>query len=125
MNNNSPYYKKKADLLWGKYLHMTKRACLVCGKMNIQLEAHDLITRSNVLTRNDPDNGVILCIDHHRLNVKCSPHKGPKGFKKFLKKNYPDKSEYIKKNRYRTGKPDFKADCEYLQELIDNFNGEN
>ena len=121
-NPRSPHYKTKASKLWGAYMHLAKRACLVCGTTEQPLEAHHLIPKRRDATRNDPENGVMLCPKHHRGSVFCSPHAGPLGFKIFLKKNYPEKSRWIGNNRSTIGRADYKADCELLQELIDTFN---
>jgi len=119
-NPNSPYWKKKASLKWGEHLHYFKRKCLVDDFDCMgNLEGHHLITKANVLTRNDPDNGVMLCTNHHRGSTSCSPHAGPEGFNKFLEDNYPDKAAYILKNKFKTGKPNFKEDYIHLTELME------
>lgn len=121
--NCTLYWDRKAGAAWGEWMHLTKRFCLVCGKGKdrVVLEAHHRITKSNQLTRHDPDNGDMLCCCHHRESKLCSPHAGPLGYTLFLKANYPDKALYVKNNRYRTGKPNFKEDFKLLQSMIDDF----
>ena len=121
-NNRSDHYKAKALRLWYKWMHLAKRACLIDGCAGGDLEAHHLITKAQEITRNDPENGVMLCSFHHRGSLLLSAHNGTFQFKRHLKKHYPDKHKYLYTNQHRPGRADFKSDCELLQELIDNFN---
>jgi len=117
-NPNSKLWQRKADTAWGRYMHHFKRACLVCRATDGKLDAHHLIGRARVMTRHDPENGVILCTHHHNRDVTCSPHAGPIGFSEFLKEHYPDKFEYVLKNQHKMGRPDYRSAYEKLTEWV-------
>ena len=114
-NPNSTYWKKKADIEWGRIIHEAN-CCLVGGNCSGNFEAHHLISRGNTLTRHDPKNGVLLCSLHHKWSKDCSPHMAPIQFTEFLRANCPEKIEYVMENRYKTGKPDYKEAFERLKE---------
>lgn len=124
--HNSDYWKNAAHRLWGQYAHITKKVCAVCGKHENagKLDAHHLIGKRNGITRNDPENCLMLCVNHHKLDVKLSAHEGQLGFIEWLKENMPDKVEYIRENRYKTGKYSYKEDYEHLNQLIKEHEGE-
>jgi len=116
---NSNYWKKKAMKKWGEVMHHFKRVCLVNDGCSGNLEAHHLLSRAKVMTRNDIDNGVILCSLHHKWSTDCSPHSAPVQFTEFLRKNYPDKIDYVMEHRNDTGTPNYKNDYENLCEMLE------
>ena len=106
-NPRSGYWKKKADKAWAELIHSTER-CAVGNYCAGNLEAHHLISRSNVLTRHEPLNGILLCSKHHKFDKFCSPHMGPLGFADWLQHNRPEQSEYVLSHRFNSGeKPDY------------------
>jgi hypothetical protein len=68
--------KKKATRLWGEYVHLRDRVCQVCGKADGKLDAHHILPREFSATRADPDNGVLLCFQHHN-GARESVHGDP------------------------------------------------
>ena len=120
-NVRSTYHKKRAMMMWGKVLHAQFDSCLICGRSDGQLQAHHLLSRAKVMTRNDLDNGVILCSYHHLRCPELSPHAGAIGFTEFLRENHPEKIEYVMKNKNKTGKVDYLADYEKLKVIYDNL----
>ena len=120
-NPNSSYWKKKAMAAWGILMHAKYDTCLVGRDCKGNLEAHHLISRSKVLTRNDINNGVLLCSLHHKFSNELSPHTAPVQFTEFLRENYPEKIEYVRENTHRTGKPNYQADCEHLTKLLEDL----
>lgn len=119
-NPNSTYYKKKALSAWGKLGHMRFKHCAICGahENSKKLDFHHLVGKSRILTRNDPDNGIMLCITHHLYDTEISAHMAPLGFIEWLKENMPEKIDYIRENQHRTGKTNYKQDFEDLTEMI-------
>jgi len=119
-NSGSKYWKNKAMKQWGAVMHHRFRYCLVNNEdCSGNLEAHHLISRAKVMTRNNIDNGVMLCSNHHKWSPLLSPHMAPVQFTEFLRENYPHKIEWVMKHRNDTGKPNYETDYEYLCELIE------
>lgn len=118
-NPKSTLWKNKSMALWGRVMHQTYKTCLINNGCKGNLEAHHLITRSRVLTRNDINNGVMLCSLHHKFSTELSAHMAPIQFAEYLRENHPDKIEYVMNNRYKTGKPDYKHDFDTLTELLE------
>lgn len=117
-NPKSSYWKNKALAAWGKYAHSGVDKCAICGRMDIKIDAHHLIGKARVLTRNDPKNCILLCITHHLYDTEISAHMAPLGFTEWLQENRPDMIEYIRENTHRTGKPDYEADYNKLKEML-------
>ena len=116
-NPNSKYWKTKADKEWGRIIHL-EESCLVGGNCAGPLQAHHLISRGKVLTRHEVENGVLLCAFHHTFSTECSPHAAPIQFTEFLRLYYPEKIEYVMKNRWRQGKPNYKERYEELIKIV-------
>lgn len=115
---NSKYWKTKADKAWGELIHLEEQ-CLVNDNCKGNLEAHHLITRSKVTTRHAHENGVLLCSLHHKYSTECSPHTAPIQFSEFLRLNYPEKYEWVLKNKFRNEKPNYKENYEKLKILLE------
>jgi hypothetical protein len=114
-NTRSGYWKKKADALWGVVIHAKYPQCDINnGDCSESVEAHHLITRSNVMTRHCIDNGIGLCTTHHRFSQWLSAHKAPLAFCEWHMTDRPDQSKWCSDNKYKTGKPDYKAAYEHL-----------
>jgi hypothetical protein len=116
---NSTYWKTRADKAWGELIHKTYSCCLVCGTTTSKLEAHHLISRAKVLTRHNPENGVLLCSFHHKFSPDLSPHAAPLQFSEWLQEKHPDKYEWFQTNRFNKGQKDFEQAYYYLTELIE------
>jgi hypothetical protein len=108
-NPFSRYWRKKADSLWSKAIKRIGR-CAYCGNP-YNLQAHHLILRKNNSTRHKIDCGLCLCEYHHLYCSKISPHLKPKNFNTWLKKNHPEKYQWVQNNKYMQylSKVDFKA----------------
>lgn len=114
-NPRSKLWKNKADKLWGKVIHAKFQCCAVAnGDCRGNLEAHHLITRSNVMTRHSIDNGILLCSTHHKYSQWLSAHKAPLAFAEWLMLARPSQAKWCSDNKYKTGKPDYKAAYENL-----------
>jgi len=115
---NSDYWLKKADDEWKRIIHNKYGECLINNEdCEGSLEAHHLISRRKGITRHDPANGVLLCSNHHKWSVTCSPHGGPIGFSDFLKGNFPDKYHYVLTNQWTNGKHNYREAYERLCQL--------
>ena len=117
-NVGSKYWRDKADKIWSQLVKRDER-CAVCGRMDIKRDSHHLLSRGKVMTRHDLENGMLLCVTHHLYSPDCSPHAGPIGFVEWLEENHPEKLEWVRQNRNRTGKPDYKANYERLKRELD------
>jgi len=117
-NDNSTYWRVKADKEWARLIHSSGR-CLIGHECAGNLEAHHLISRSVTTTRHNPLNGVLLCSKHHKFDRKCSPHMGPLGFAEFLRNTHIDKYEFAAQNRYKTGKPNYKESYYKLIQMLE------
>ena len=108
-NPYSRYWKKRADCSWSRAVKCKGR-CAYCGSP-FNLQAHHLIPRENNYTRHKVECGLCLCEHHHLYSSKVSPHLKPKNFDKWLKKNHPEKYQWVQSNKYLTylSKVDFKA----------------
>ena len=122
-NTRSKYWKTKAMAMWGKFQHHINRSCIVCGTTE-NLNAHHLISRSNVMLRNHPENCAMLCVNHHNFDNKISAHQAPLGFIRFLEKERPEMIEFMEENQNLTGVPDYKNDYEILEALLRDAGGE-
>ena len=120
-NVNSLYWKRKAMAVWSAIMHTKFDTCLVGVGCQGRLEAHHLLSRAKVMTRNDINNGVLLCSLHHKFSTEISPHTAPIQFTEFLRENYPDKIEYVMENMHKTGKPNYLADYEKLTEIMEKL----
>lgn len=125
-NSKGNYWKKKADKAWGEVVHLQNNHCAVNNwHCKGNLEAHHLISRSNILTRHKLINSILLCSHHHKFSVACSPHKGPIGFSIWLKKNRPEQFDFVEKNKYLTGeKVNYEETFNYLTETIEYLRSE-
>lgn len=115
-NPRSSYWKKKADKVWGAFIHYRDDFCMVCGT-NRTLQAHHLISRGKIITRHCPENGVLLCATHHIFDPDCSPHAGPIGFTDFLYEEHNDKYNWVKENQFAKGLVDYEARFNELTKL--------
>ena len=61
--------KRKADRLWGEYIHRRDQQCRFCGKRDGKLDAHHICIRSFAATRTDEQNGLLLCWPTCHQNV--------------------------------------------------------
>lgn len=117
-NPNSTYWKRKADVAWGRLIHAIGGGC-VCkelGDCKGPLEAHHLITRGRLATRHTPANGVLLCSYHHKWSRDCSPHMAPLQFAQFLQERRKDVwTLYESCKVMQSGPESFKDRAEFLE----------
>jgi hypothetical protein len=119
-NSNSLYWRNKADKEWGKLIHLLYYGCAVDnGECKGKLEAHHLISRSRIITRHDPNNGILLCSHHHRFSKFISPHGAPMAFSEWLMASDPDRWAWLSANKYATGKYNHKESYERLIKLVE------
>lgn len=117
-NVRSKYWKTKADAAWGKLIHL-REECAIGLNCNGNLEAHHLITRANVCTRHNPENGILLCSKHHKFSNRLSAHGAPMAFAEWIQHNLPETYQWCAENKYTTGKPDYKEALERLEKLVE------
>jgi hypothetical protein len=84
-----PYDKK-----WSKKAREEKPYCEYC-KATEFLNAHHYKGRSCKATRLMLENAVILCSKHHVFSSKFSAHKTPEKFKRWFKKEFPERRKQI------------------------------
>jgi len=57
--------------------------CVICGN-DYRVAAHHIIPRENKEYRYCPDNGVTLCVAHHKFSRIISAHNNPLAFSVWL-----------------------------------------
>lgn len=60
--------------------------CVICHSKD-RLNCHHIIPRENRLFRHNINNGITLCILHHKFSLEISPHKNAFAFFQWLIKN--------------------------------------
>lgn len=70
---------------------MNKEACVVCGNPNTSL--HHVFFRRHKGLKNDPDNLLPLCLEHHTGSSEFSAHGTRDKFKEWAR-------EYIGEEKY-------------------------
>jgi hypothetical protein len=110
----SKYWKARADKLWGMVIHEIYGECAIGENCAGNLEAHHLITRSNVGTRHSIENGILLCSKHHKYCTKISAHMAPLSFSEWLQQNKPETWQWCSENKRVISKPDYKQAYENL-----------
>lgn len=119
LNPYSKYWLNKASKAWGEFIHLDGE-CLVCGKTDGKLDAHHFLTKGgNHLLRCNPNNGGLLCFQHHKYNKEISAHGTPDKFNKWLQEKHPEKWAWMEANKFKTGKANWKENYELLCVLID------
>ena len=84
-----PNPDKEADLDWSlKVKERDGFQCVVCGSRE-KLNSHHLVPREIKLHRWDVDNGITLCISHHKFNRQISAHNNPMSFLVWLQEHRP------------------------------------
>jgi hypothetical protein len=64
-------------------------ACAICGN-DYGVAAHHIIPRENKQYRYCEDNGIPLCVKHHKFCRKLSAHNSPLAFFLWLQRFMPD-----------------------------------
>lgn len=71
---------KKLDDAWSLLVKLRAgMKCEYCGKTSY-LNSHHIYSRSKKSTRWDVQNGVCLCVGHHKFSSRFSAHKTPLEF---------------------------------------------
>jgi hypothetical protein len=85
------------DKRWSKLVRERDGKCLHCGRSGDQyvLNAHHYKGRAEKATRLMPENGITLCVMCHTWSSEFSAHKTPEAFRKWFKKEYPDRVKLI------------------------------
>lgn len=52
--------RKKATMLWGRYIHLRDKVCQVCSGGQGKLDAHHILRREFNATRTDENNGMLV-----------------------------------------------------------------
>jgi hypothetical protein len=97
-----PKLRKKAFKLWSEIVRKDGK-CEICGCIKgtlnakgkpVILHAHHLIGRENHALMFDIQNGISLCVGHHKY-FKDSAHKGGLVFHDWFMKKYPERYNYL------------------------------
>lgn len=119
-----PKLRKKAFKLWSEIVRKDGK-CAICGiqkgTLNLKgkpviLHAHHLIGRENHSLMFDIQNGISLCIGHHKY-YRDAAHKGGLIFHDWFMKKYPERYEYLINNHTR----DFDESIENYQKIISDL----
>ncbi len=87
------HLKAKCDILWASIIR-SKGYCEVCGRSDVQLNAHHIIGRSVMILRYDLRNGCCLCVNCHEFSSQ-SVKNNPIKFMHWLEENRKDDLEYL------------------------------
>lgn len=113
---NSRLWRNKADHEWAIYIHRTG-VCAICGATE-HLQAHHLIPREIKHLRHCPDNGILLCIKHHKYYYQLSAHKNSLAFSIWLQEHLPEKWEWVVgAMKIKPSEPNYKEAYEALRRL--------
>ena len=81
--------EKLKDILWSRSVKERDLwRCVICGD-TLKPNAHHIIPRENKLYKHDIDNGITLCVKHHKFSRVISAHNNPIAFIKWLMINKP------------------------------------
>lgn len=83
-NSEEKEARKLADLEWANFIKERDGwACSICGSIYRPC-AHHIIPREIEEYRYDHDNGITLCITHHKFSRQISAHNSPLAFMLWL-----------------------------------------
>lgn len=105
--------RKKADILFSKYIRQRDGRCLKCGKTG-NLQCAHIIGRRNYRLRYDPQNSISLCYACH---IHWA-HKEPLDFTDWLEETYPERLTYLRLAKREIEKPDYEEIIKNLNQLI-------
>ena len=109
-------WRKKCDALWYKIQHHRWKRCAVCGSPAVEI--HHLVRKAHSATRTELLNGIGLCPEHHR-GSELSPHGTPDLFEGWIKDNCPEIYYFLKHNKHRVERVDWKERYSVLQSEFD------
>ena len=98
--------------------------CEVCGREDIQLNAHHIKSRAIMILRYDLRNGVSLCVSYHDLQ-KESAHKDQEWFKGWLLEHRPDDLDYVESKKNEVAHYSVKDLQGILSRLKETYRGLN
>jgi 5-methylcytosine-specific restriction endonuclease McrA len=82
--------KKEKDIEWSRLVKERDGfKCVVCGS-TFRPNAHHIIPREVEMFRHLVDNGLTLCVAHHKFNRVISAHQAPFAFHQWLLRNRPE-----------------------------------
>ena len=113
-NGRSPYWRIRADKLWGRLIHRGNHCAVHNGDCKGKMEAHHVISRRISILRHSINNGILLCSYHHKYSLRLSPHQGQVGFTAWMIENRPEQWTWAQEHKWDMGRPDYKAACMVL-----------
>ena len=85
----------KEDKEWARQVKVRDEGkCVICGD-NIRLNAHHIIAREVTDLRWDIENGISLCVKHHRFSRVLSAHQNAFLFFMWLREERPEQYKYL------------------------------
>jgi 5-methylcytosine-specific restriction endonuclease McrA len=82
--------QKVLDEIWAKQIKTRDGyECVICGNV-FAPNAHHLVPREIKEYRYDLNNGITLCVNHHKFSRKLSAHNAPFAFHLWLAKYKPE-----------------------------------
>jgi len=112
------YWLNKADRAWALEVKARAGACEICGATE-HLNSHHIIPREVKATRHIPENGICLCVKHHKYGME-SIHKNPAKVLAWIRCYLPSRYDWIIHNIHNVStKPvDYKEAYERLAKDI-------
>ena len=88
--------KAKQDKIWKEAVRARDKVCQMCpsDKLNKVLNAHHIIPREFQDYRWDINNGILLCVHHHKFG-KFSAHKNAVWFLWWLSKHRQETWDWV------------------------------
>ena len=80
---------------WSIDVRNRDKKCVICSSTKF-LNAHHIIPRENKDLRFDLNNGITLCVKHHKFSLEISPHRNSFMFYLWLQSYNPKQFYYLK-----------------------------
>lgn len=121
-DHNSRLWRNKADKVWSQLVRINGE-CMVCGASasEFQLQAHHLIPREILHYRHIVENGVALCVRHHKFGMLLSAHKNPVAFLLWLKENRSAQWDWLVKTCASIDYPSPVGSYDFYKAWVENI----
>lgn len=117
LNPNSSYYKRLCDKVWSERIRQFfDNKCCICSAIG-KLDCHHIIDRVHKATRHLINNGLLLCVKHHKWGLE-SVHQNPLFVLRWLSFYRKEQYEWIIANYNR-------EELRTYQQIYIDLGGEN
>ena len=81
--------EKIQDIAWSKAIKERDNGCVIGVDCKGYLNAHHIVPREHRKWRWELDNGLTLCVKHHKFCIKLSAHRNAPSFLAWLHRHRP------------------------------------